>query len=203
MSEPPKHYGTGRPCCPVLCMKSPLHLYLNAAASLLCVCVVLFHVVSVWLFKVCQRQLGHSLPLFKCLREPSQRLIKYQMLLKVSWWDSTSYAERTDVGVMVHFTLKSESEVAQSCPTLCDPIDCSLPGSSVHGIFQAVVLEWIAISFSRGSSQPRAWTRVSGIVDRRFNVWATRKSLYTCRIVTSTSKGEARSIFLAFPVPRS
>ena len=46
------------------------------------------------------------------------------------------------------------SEVAQSCPTLCDPIDCSLPGSSVHGIFQAIVLEWIAISFSRGSSQP-------------------------------------------------
>ena len=53
-------------------------------------------------------------------------------------------------------TLESlESEVAQSCPTLCDPMDCSLPGSSVHGIFQARVLEWAAISFSRGSSQPR------------------------------------------------
>jgi len=50
---------------------------------------------------------------------------------------------------------QSESEVAQSCLTLCDPVDCSLPGSSVHGIFQAIVLEWIAISFSRGSSQPR------------------------------------------------
>ena len=48
-----------------------------------------------------------------------------------------------------------ESEVAQSCPTLCNPMDCSLPGSSVHGIFQAIVLEWIAISFSRGSSQSR------------------------------------------------
>ena len=47
---------------------------------------------------------------------------------------------------------KSESEVAQSCPTLCDPMGCSLPGSSVHGIFQATVLEWVAISFSRGSS---------------------------------------------------
>ena len=45
-----------------------------------------------------------------------------------------------------------ESEVTQSCPTLCDPMNCSLTGSSVHGIFQAVVLEWIAISFSRGSS---------------------------------------------------
>ena len=45
-----------------------------------------------------------------------------------------------------------ESEVAQSCPTLCNPMDCSLLGSSVHGIFQARVLEWVAISFSRGSS---------------------------------------------------
>ena len=40
----------------------------------------------------------------------------------------------------------------QSCPTLCDPMDCSLPGSSVHGIFQAIVLKWIAISFSKESS---------------------------------------------------
>ena len=50
---------------------------------------------------------------------------------------------------------ESESEVAQSCPTLCDPMDCSPPGFSVHGIFQAWILEWVAISFSRGSSQPR------------------------------------------------
>ena len=42
---------------------------------------------------------------------------------------------------------------AQSCLTLCDPMDCSPPGSSVHGIFQAVILEWVTISFSRGSSQ--------------------------------------------------
>ena len=47
------------------------------------------------------------------------------------------------------------SSVAQSCPTLCDSMDCSLQGSSVRGVFQAIVLEWIAISFSRGSSQPR------------------------------------------------
>ena len=70
---------------------------------------------------------------------------------------------------------ESESEVTQSCPTLCDPIDCSLPGSSVHGIFQAIVLEWDAISFSRGSSQTRAWTQVSRIIDRHFTVWATRE----------------------------
>ena len=44
--------------------------------------------------------------------------------------------------------VKSEMEVAQSCPTLCDPMDCSLPGSSIHGVFQARVLEWCAIAFS-------------------------------------------------------
>ena len=48
--------------------------------------------------------------------------------------------------------VKSESEVAQSCLTLCDPVDCSPPGSSVHGILQARILEWVVISFSRGSS---------------------------------------------------
>ena len=66
----------------------------------------------------------------------------------------------------------SESEVAQSCPTLCDPMDCSLSGSSVHGIFQARVLEWVAIAFSQGSSQPRNRTQVSCIAGRRFTVWA-------------------------------
>ena len=69
-----------------------------------------------------------------------------------------------------------KSEVTQSCPTLCDPMACSLPGSSVRGIFQAIVLEWIAISFSRGSSQPRDQTQVSRIVDRHFTIWATREA---------------------------
>ena len=66
--------------------------------------------------------------------------------------------------------LVSSSEVTQSCPTLCDPMDCSLPGSSVHGIFQARVLEWVVISFSRGSSQPRDQTQVSCTAGRRFTV---------------------------------
>ena len=65
---------------------------------------------------------------------------------------------------------ESESEVSQLCPTLCDAMDSSLPSSSVHGIFQAIVLEWIAISFSRGSSQPRDRTQVSFIVDRHFTI---------------------------------
>ena len=71
--------------------------------------------------------------------------------------------------------LKSGSKVYQSCPTLCDPMGCSLTGSSVHGIFQARILEWVAISFSRRSSQPRDWTWVSWVVGRRFTIWATRE----------------------------
>ena len=59
-----------------------------------------------------------------------------------------------DLCFVEQYSVLSESEVAQLCPTLCDPIDCSLPGSSVHGIFQAIVLEWIAISFSRDLPNP-------------------------------------------------
>ena len=71
---------------------------------------------------------------------------------------------------------KSESEVAQSCPTL-QPVDCSPPSSSVHGILQARILKWVAISFSRGSSQPRDRTQVSHIAGRCFNLCATREAL--------------------------
>ena len=67
------------------------------------------------------------------------------------------------------------SEISQLCPTLCDFLDCSLPGSSVHGIFQARILKWVAIAFSRGSSRPRYRTQVSHIVGRCFTVWVTRE----------------------------
>ena len=74
-------------------------------------------------------------------------------------------------------SLEWVSEVAQSCLTLCDPVDCSLPGSSLHGILQARILEWVAISFSRGFSQPRDRTWVSDIAGRSFILWATREAL--------------------------
>ena len=76
------------------------------------------------------------------------------------------------------------SEVTQSCLTLCDTMDCSLPGSSVHGIFWARVLEWVAISFSKGSSWPRNQTRVSHIIGRRFTVWATRDMKTTLKDIS-------------------
>ena len=65
------------------------------------------------------------------------------------------------------------SEVTQSCPTLCDPMDHSPPGSSVRGILQARILEWVAISFSRRSSPPKDWTCVSGIGRQILYHWAT------------------------------
>ena len=70
------------------------------------------------------------------------------------------------------------SEVAQSCPSLCDPMDYSLPGFSVHGISQARILEWVAISFSRGSSQPRDRIQVSCIAGRCFTLCATMEANY-------------------------
>ena len=75
-------------------------------------------------------------------------------------WDSPGKT----TGVGCHFLLqcmkvKSESEVAQTCPTLHDPIDCSLPGSSIHGIFQARVLEWGAIAFSNDKARQHIKTQ--------------------------------------------
>ena len=68
---------------------------------------------------------------------------------------------------------KIKSEITQLFQTICDPTGCSLLGSSIHGIFQARILEWVAISFFRGSSQPRDQTQVSCIVGRCFTIWDT------------------------------
>ena len=66
--------------------------------------------------------------------------------------------------------------VAQSCLTLCHPMDCSLPGSSVHRILQARILEWVAISFSRGSSWPKDQTWISCIEGKFLTFWTTREA---------------------------
>ena len=65
----------------------------------------------------------------------------------------------------------------QLCPTLQNPMDCNLPGSSVHEILQAKILEWVAIPFSRGSSQPRDGNWVSFIAGRFFTIWPTGEAL--------------------------
>ena len=73
-------------------------------------------------------------------------------------------------------TLCKHAKSLQSCPTLCDPTDCSLPGSSVHGILQAGILEWVAVPSMRGFSQPMDRTQVSCIVGRFLTTWGTREA---------------------------
>ena len=74
---------------------------------------------------------------------------------------------------MVQWSVKGF--ITQSCPTLCEPMDCSPPGFSVHGILQARILERVAIPIFRGSSWPRGWTQISWVTDRFFTVCATRE----------------------------
>ena len=78
-------------------------------------------------------------------------------------WKNNLTRKEIPASVYNFITDKDMCEITQLCLTLCDPMDCSLPDSSVHGIFQARILEWGAISFSRESSWPRVWTRVSCI----------------------------------------
>ena len=73
-------------------------------------------------------------------------------------------------------SVKVKVLVDQSCPTICDPMDYSPPGFSVHGILQARILEWVAISFSKRPSRPRDQTRVSCIGRQILYHWATRES---------------------------
>ena len=77
--------------------------------------------------------------------------------------------------------LPSKLLLTQSCLTLWDPMDCSLPASSVHGILQARILEWVAMSFSRGSSWLRDQTWVSCIAGRFFTIWATKETRFLLR----------------------
>ena len=80
--------------------------------------------------------------------------------LCLSLYKNTLHLEHTQIS---QDSEKVELLVTQLCPTLCNPIDCSPPGSSVHMIFLGRILEWVAISFSRGSSQSRNQTRASCI----------------------------------------
>ena len=94
------------------------------------------------------------------------------------------------IGVLVETAVINPFSVcahAQSCPTLCDPVDYSPPASSVHGVFQVRILEWVAISYSRGSSQPRHQTRVSCIGRPILYHWATWEDSLcsTCILIIS------------------
>ena len=79
--------------------------------------------------------------------------------------------------------------VTQLCPTFCEPMNCSPPGSSDNGILQARVLEWVAISFSRGSSWPRAWTQVSCIAGRFLTVWIFKGLCWASKVLKNDELG--------------
>ena len=93
---------------------------------------------------------------------------------------------------MVSLPLKAKALVTQLCLTLCDPMDCSPPGSSVHGILQARRLGRVAISFSRRSSQPRDQTRASCIGGRFFTIWAPRGSPHFRVTPAAVLRGDGR-----------
>ena len=104
-------------------------------------------------------------------------------------WDSPG--QNTAVGC--HFLLqcmklKSESEVAQSCPTCRDPLDCSLPGFSVHGIFQARVLEWVAIALSRRALMSVLMMKPGGMSARRKSPRVSNKNWMRPKATTNSEK---------------
>ena len=91
-------------------------------------------------------------------------------------WTLKSNSMRPNTWLATHKLHEVKVLVVQLCLTLCDPMDCSLPGSSVHGILQARILEYVAIPFCKGSSQPRDQTQVSCIASGFFTIWATREA---------------------------
>ena len=138
-------------------------------------------------------------PSLMCLGQcPAPSLIRQHFNVMLSYWltlFNVKLCEVSDLFILFSPTLSMVSNTCvlatRLCPTLCDPTNCSLPGFSAHGILQARtlepgfsvhgtlqarILEWIAIPFSRGSSQPRDWTLVSCIAGKFFTTWATGKS---------------------------
>ena len=128
------------------------NLWLNPSSKLFISFIVLFRVSS-WLF-------------FK----PFISLFWGSLFVDLPCFNSLSRISFSSLSVCVCVL------VAQSCPTLCNPMDCGPPGSSVHGTLQARILEWVAIPFSRGSSRPRHRTQVSCTAGRFFAIWATRET---------------------------
>ena len=98
---------------------------------------------------------------------------------RVSWGSRKS---REAVGRCLGFLSCACMSVVQSCPTLCDPMDCSPPGSSVHGILQARILGWAAIPFSRGPSRPRDRTQVSCTASRFFTCLSHQGNSLICKV---------------------
>ena len=88
--------------------------------------------------------------------------VSFNAFNNLTWWKNIKSLLRNLVTAYISKECVP-AQLLKSCLTICDPMDCSPPGSSVHGIFQARLLEWVAISSSRRSSQPREWTCISWV----------------------------------------
>ena len=106
--------------------------------------------------------------IFPTQRSNPNRLIWQVDSLPLSHQGSPSFWLPFWLPLTLPINVRVKVKIPQSCPILCNPMDCSLSGSSVHGIPQARILEWVAYPFSRGSSQPRSRTGVSCIAGRFF-----------------------------------
>ena len=116
----------------------------------------------------------HKKMAIKMIREKGTRIIYG---IYYFWY---LYKDRK-ISENMHYMLEVKVFVTQSCPTLCNPVDCGPPDSSVHRIFQARIMEWVAILFCRGSSQSRDQTHISCIAGGfLFTIWATREARTTC-----------------------
>ena len=127
-----------------------------------------------------------------CARLSVNRLIKLQRGVSLSSPCSRGTYNHADERTGMHE--KMQNQTASGCQphmcicaqlrlTLCDSMDCSLPGSTVHGIFQARILEWVAVSFSQGPSWPRDWTHIICISRWILYHWVTREALSTtCKV---------------------
>ena len=138
---------------------------------------------------------SHFICLYVSIHPPHssiQELSKYKGKVQTLW---SNLFVLTWLHPLPLLNVRKKVKVAQSCPTLCDPMDCI-----VHGILQARILEWVAFPFSRGSSQPRDQTQVSCIVGRFFTSRTTREAqlyVYSSRIQTP------RICILQYTQPRS
>ena len=138
--------------------------------------------LTVWITTKCREflQRWEYQTMLPVSRETCMQVKKQQLEPDMEQLTHSKVGKKYDEAVYCHLAyltyIQSRSEVAQSCPTLCDPMDYSLQGFSIHGVFQARVLEWVTISFSLGSSWPRDQIQVSRIVGRHFTIWATREA---------------------------
>ena len=155
-----------------------------------------------------------ELPKYNCILLLCSKVQLPEMWLNYACINKTAYSKGEDnrnglISIWTRNLLMKWSKVAQSCPTLCEPMGCSPPCSSIHGIFQARVLEWVAISFSRGSSRPRDRTWVSCIGGRCFslshqgsplisvsnrNLWIVSMEYMLCFLLHSLQMDQTKSL---------